>query len=475
MNGHAPGPPGAGDAPAQAASPRETLEALFRAALRAVEGERLVRAAVSIRGDRLAVAGRPLPATARLVVAAIGKAAASMAAGLEAVAGARIARGLVVTKDGHAPSPGAAATLPSLRWTMRETGHPVPDARSEAAARELLALATATRPDDVLLVLLSGGASALLACPLPGLEQRDLVAATRVLLASGAAIDEVNVVRKHLAEVAGGRLARAAGAGHIEVLVVSDVPGDRLDVIGSGPCLPDASCHGDALAVIERRGLRDRMPPRVLAALSAGAAGARPESPKPGDPGFDRVRTTILASNATALAAAGAEAARRGLHPILLPGALRGEARGVGRRLAALALAVRPQGPRVLLAGGETTVTVRGAGRGGRSQELALAAARLLDGEPGATLLAAGTDGSDGPTDAAGACVDGGTLSRGRARGLDADGALADNDSYGYLAAEGGLLRTGPTGTNVMDLVAVWIEPAPGAANLLVPQASESV
>jgi len=475
VNGDAADPLRASGTPLQVATPRETLEALFRTALRAVEGDRLVRASVSIHGDRLEVAGRPLPASADLVVAAIGKAAASMAAGLEAVAGARIARGLVVTKDGHAPSQGSAAALPSPRWAVREAGHPVPDARSEAAARELLALATATRRDDMLIVLLSGGASALLACPLPGLEQVDLIAATRALLASGAAIDEVNVVRKHLAEVAGGRLARTAGAGHIEVLILSDVPGDRLDVIGSGPCVPDASRYRDALAVVERRGLRDQMPPRVLAALSAGAAGARPESPKPGDPGFDRVRTTILASNATALAAAAADAARRGLHPVILSGALHGEAREVGRRLAALALAARSQGPRVLLAGGETTVTVRGPGRGGRSQELALAAAEVLDGAPGVALLAAGTDGGDGPTDAAGACVDGGTLSRGRARGLDADGALADNDSYAYLAAEGGLVRTGPTGTNVMDLVAIWIEPPRGASNLPVPLASESV
>lgn len=476
MTGDAASPAGADVARAAAAgSPRDHLDALLSAALHAAEGDRLVRAAVSADGDRLCISGRPLWAGARLVVAAIGKAAASMAAGLEAAAGAHIARGLIVTKDGHAQSQCAAGALPAARWAVRESGHPVPDARSEAAARELLALAAATHPDEVLVVLLSGGASALLACPLPGLEQSDLIATTRALLASGAAIDEVNTVRKHLADVAGGRLARAAGAGRIEVLVVSDVPGDRLDVIGSGPCVPDGSHYRDALAVIERLALRDRIPARALAALEAGAAGARPESPKPGDPGFGRVQTTILASNATALAAAGAEAVRRALHPIVLPGALRGEAREVGRRLAALALALRPPVPLVLLAGGETTVTVRGPGRGGRSQELALAAAGVLDGAPGIVLLAAGTDGSDGPTDAAGACVDGGTRARAHALGVDADLALAENDSYPCLAAEGGLLRTGPTGTNVMDLVAVWIAPPPGASNLRVPEPSESV
>lgn len=458
-----------------ASSARATLEALLQAALRAVEGEQLVRAALAQSDAGLTIAGRPLPADSRLVVAAIGKAAASMAAGFDAVSGARIARGLLVTKPGHAQAALAAGTLPATRWTVRESGHPLPDARSEAAARELLALAASTRPEDVLVVLLSGGASALLACPLPGLEQRDLIGATRALLASGAAIDEVNAVRKHLADVVGGRLARAAGAGRIEVLIISDVPGDRLDVIGSGPCVPDATRYRDALAVIERRDLRARLPARVLAHLEAGVAGARPESPKPGDPGFERVRATLLAANATALAAAGDAAVRRGLGAHLFPDALRGEARDAGRRLAALAVALRPHAPLVLLAGGETTVTISGPGRGGRSQELALAAARVLDGSVGISLLAVGTDGSDGPTDAAGAFVDGGTLSRAVARALDADLALAENDSYSFFAGEGGLVRTGPTGTNVMDLVAVQIEPQIGASNLPVPEPSESV
>ncbi len=454
---------------------RATLESLLSAALRAVEGERLARAALSGSGDRLEIAGRPVPARARLVVAAIGKAAAAMATGFEQVAGARIDRGLVVTKDGHAQAAWAAGSLPAARWTVRESGHPVPDARSEAAARELLSLAASTHPEDTLVVLLSGGASALLGCPLPGLALQDLIGATQVLLASGAAIDEVNAVRKHLADVAGGRLARAAGAGRIEVLVVSDVPGDRLDVIGSGPCVPDPTRYADALEILARRGLRGRFPARAFAALEAGAAGRRPESPKPGEPAFERVRTSVLASNATALSAAREEAIRHGWLPLLLPATLRGEAREVGRRLAALALALRPAVPAVLLGGGETTVTVRGAGRGGRNQELALAAARVLDGTERIALLAAGTDGSDGPTDAAGAFVDGGTRARARARGLDADHALAENDAYPFFAGEGGLIRTGPTGTNVMDLVAVWIASAPEVSNHPVPKPSESV
>jgi glycerate-2-kinase len=464
---------------------RAELEGLLRAALAAVDGERLVREALREEQGALRVAGRPLPAHARLVVAGAGKAAAAMAAGFEAGAGARIARGWLVTRDGHADAARAAGRLPPARWTVREAGHPVPDARSEAAARELLAFVADTGPGDVLVLLLSGGASALLACPLPGLALADLAGATRALLASGAAIDEVNAVRKHLVEVAGGRLARAAGAGRIEVLAISDVPGDRLDVIGSGPCAPDPSRFADALEVLARRGCGGAFPAAARASLEAGARGERPESPKPGDPAFARVHTTVLAGNGTALAAAASAARARGLATLALPGALRGEARAVGRRLAALAAALRPSRPTLLLAGGETTVTLRAQGsegRGGRSQELALAAALALDGIEGVTLLAAGTDGSDGPTDAAGACADAGTVSRGAAVGLDAQSALARHDSHPFFAVEGGLVRTGPTGTNVMDLVLARVEPVSGAerrpgarANLPIPGASESV
>jgi glycerate 2-kinase len=466
---------------------RAELEALLRAALAAVHGERLVRAAVREAGGALALAGRRLPPRARLVAAAAGKAAAQMAAGLEAAAGARVSRGWLVTRDGHARDVQAAGALPPARWTVREAGHPVPDARSEAAARELLALAAETRPEDVFVVLLSGGASALLACPQPGLALADLAGATRALLASGAAIDEVNAVRKHLVEVAGGRLARAARAARIEVLAISDVPGDRFDVIGSGPCTPDPSTFADALAVLARRGVGGAFPAAARAHLEAGARGERPESPKPGDPALARVHATRLAGNDTALAAAAEEARRRGLAVVPLPGALRGEAREAGRRLAALAGALRPSVPTVLIAGGETTVTLRGSGRGGRSQELALAAALALAGVPGVALLAAGTDGSDGPTDAAGACVDGDTVARASARGLDARAALAAHDSHSFFSGAGGVLRTGPTGTNVMDLVLLRVEPgAPvarpagggqgaGRANLPIPPASESV
>jgi glycerate-2-kinase len=430
---------------------RARLESIFRSALEAVEPGRVLAQAVTRDAQgTLAIAGDPLPRGARLVVLALGKAAPAMARALEAIAGDAIAGGLVVAKQ-------AAATggLP-----LRLGSHPVPDARSAAAGLEALRVAETAAPDDVLVVLLSGGASSLLATPAPGLAIDDLARANQVLLASGAAIDELNAVRKHLSPLSGGRLALRARSRRIEVLAISDVPGDRLDVIGSGPCAADPTRYADALAVLSGRGLRSQVPAAVVAHLEAGARGERDETPKPGDARLARVRHHVLASNATALRAAERAARDQGLRALVVTGSLAGEARVAGRRLAALLLAARGTQPVCLLAGGETTVHVRGAGRGGRCQELALAAAIELAGHEMGALLAAGTDGGDGPTDAAGAFADGGSVARGVTRGVDARVALADNDAYGFFEAEGGLLRTGPTGTNAMDLVLAWAGPS---------------
>jgi glycerate-2-kinase len=300
-------------------------------------------------------------------------------------------------------------------------------------------------------------ASALLTAPLPGLALEDVRATTALLLRSGAEIHELNRVRKHLTAASGGRLAAATRARRVVVLVVSDVLGDDLATIGSGPCAPDPTRNADALAVLERRGILAEAP----AAVRRHLATAQAESPKPGHPAFGRVVHALLASNRDALAAARAEARARGLEARIVTDCLRGEARELGARLAALARAAAPgERPLLLLAGGEPTVTVRGGGRGGRAQELALAAALALAGEPRVTLLAAGTDGSDGPTPAAGAFADGGTVARGAELGLDAQARLADNDAHGFFAREGGCFVTGPTGTNVMDLVLVRVEPA---------------
>jgi glycerate-2-kinase len=428
-----------------AQTPRATLEALFAAALLRVDPAAALLRGVHRRGDRLTLAGREVPDRARLVVLAAGKAAAAMASALEELTADRIERGLVVTKDGHG--------APLSRLALRHAGHPLPDERSERAAREAIALVEGAGRDEVLCVLLSGGASALLTCPLPGLSREDLVATTELLLASGAEIQEINAIRKQLTEISGGRLARRAASRRIEVLAISDVPGDAIETIASGPFAADAGTHADALGILERCGLRGSAAPRVVAHLESGREG----SVKPGDPSLARVRTTILASNRDALAGAREAALERGLRAVTVTDCLRGEAREAGRRLAVLAQSQRREGPLLLLAGGETTVTLRGDGRGGRNQELALAAACELEGTSGIAVLAAGTDGTDGPTDAAGAYADGGTVGRGRALGLDARAALERNDSYPFFSAEGGLLVTGPTRTNVMDLVLVLV------------------
>jgi glycerate-2-kinase len=424
---------------------REALEALFRAALAAVDPRVAVERVLASTGERLEIAGVPLPASARCVVLAAGKAAGAMAAAFEARADGRIAHGLMVTKDGHA--------LPLERFESREAGHPLPDARSQDAGVAALALASRAGPEDALIVLLSGGASSLLSCPAEDLTLAELRETTDLLLRAGAEIRELNCVRKHLTRVSGGRLAAACPARQIFVLAISDVLGDDWATIGSGPCAADPTTYADALRVLEYRAVLERVPAAVRAHLEAGAAGGREESVKPGDPALGRVRQRLIACNRDALAAVRVAAQRRGLVPVELTDRLRGEASDVGRRLAAAARALSPGPPRLLLAGGEPTVTVRGAGRGGRAQELALAAAIELEGDPRVVVLAAGTDGSDGPTPAAGAYVDGATLARGTAAGADARAALADNDAYGFFSREGGAFVTGPTGTNVMDLV----------------------
>jgi glycerate-2-kinase len=430
------------------------LERIFRAGVAAADPDPALRAVLAVDGGDARIDGEALGPGERLHLLAVGKAASGMAAAALSQAGARVVRGLVVTKDGHA--------RPDLSVRQLETAHPVPDERSAAAGREALAFVASVPPGDALLVLLSGGASSLVSCPAAGLAPGDLAETTRLLLGSGAAIDELNAVRKHLSATAGGRLALASRAGRSFVLALSDVAGDRIDVIGSGPFAADPTRWEDAIAVLRERGVWSKLPPAVRDVLEAGGRGELPDTPEAGAPQLARVRHRILASNRTALTAARDAARAEGLRPVAVWEELSGEARGVGRRLGTLLLALRSDRPVCLLAGGETTVTLRGSGLGGRSQELALAAALAFQGRAGVALLAAGTDGSDGPTDAAGACADGGTVERGRARGESAAARLEDNDSYRFFAAEGGLLRTGPTGTNVRDLVLASAMPTSG-------------
>jgi glycerate 2-kinase len=445
-----------------------------RAMLAALDPAALVHAALSAtRADA------PLPPRVHLL--AVGKAADGMAAGACAALGEQVAGGLVVAPGVPAPgsphSPdslgaagirapagapaagagsgeGVQAGAAAARLERRVASHPAPDEASHAAARAVLAMLARIPPGDALLVLLSGGASSLLVLPAPPLSLDDLTATTRVLLAAAMPIDEINAVRKHIDLAKGGRLACAArDAGVVRVLAVSDVTGDRLDVIGSGPFYPDASTYRDAVAALRGAGAWERLPGAVRNLLARGAGGARhapPESPGPGHPAFERVSHRIIAGNATARAALARALEGSGFYVQVVDAPLVGNADEAGARLGVEALSVPPGHARVF--GGETVVHVTGTGRGGRNQQLALAAALTLEGATDLIIGSVATDGVDGPTDAAGALVDGGTVARIRHAGIDPADALRRNDAWTALGAAGDLLRTGATGTNVADV-----------------------
>jgi hydroxypyruvate reductase len=381
----------------------------------------------------------------RIVVLGCGKASAWMAEALEAMLGDRISDGLVVVKDDH--------RRPLARIRLAEAGHPVPDARGQAASAALVDLARGAGAEDLVVFLVSGGGSALTPAPAPPVTLDDKREVTRLLLGAGATIGELNAVRKHLSLVKGGQLARAAAPATVLTLILSDVIGDPLDVIASGPTAPDPTTFADAIAVLERRGVASRVAGSVRERLHAGARGDVEETPKPGDPLFDRVVNLVIGNNALVTDAAVATASASGYRAHLLTRSLEGEAREVARDLVRRAGDVAT--PACLVAGGETTVTVRGAGRGGRCQELALAAAIEIAGRDDIVVLAAGTDGTDGPTDAAGALVDGRTMARAARAGLDARAALEDNDAYPVLTATGDSIVSGPTGTNLLDVYLV--------------------
>jgi len=418
----------------------------------------LLRASLQRHGRILQTGGRTfdLDGIDRILVLGCGKAGAAMALVVEELLGERVSAGLVVVKDGHlAPtrriSDGHLA--PTRRISIVEAGHPVPDARGERAAVRLLELAAGAGRRDLVLFLVSGGGSALTPAPAPPVTLAEKQAVTRALLGAGAPIGELNAVRKHLSRLKGGQLARAAEPASVLTLVLSDVIGDPLDVIASGPAAPDPTTFSVALEVLRARGVLDGAPESVRHRLTAGARGEIAETPKPGEPVFQRVTNVVIGNNAVIAAAAVERARELGYRPELLTRELEGEARVVARDLVDRARRLPP--PACLIATGETTVTVRGGGRGGRCQEFALAAALEIDGERGVAVLAAGTDGTDGPTDAAGATVDGTTAERGRRAGLDPNAALDDNDAYRVLRATGDLIVCGPTNTNLLDLYVV--------------------
>jgi glycerate-2-kinase len=434
---------------------RADAHACLTAGLAAVEPARLVGRALAREGDVLVLGmphgGELARHRGPVRIVGAGKAAAGMARAAAAIVGDALDAGAVVVPGGSASDAG-----PAVR--VLAGSHPVPDATSVAATAEILALASGAGADTLVLALVSGGASALLCAPADGLGLVDKRAVTRALLDAGADIAAFNTVRKHCSRVKGGGLARAAaGAAGCWTLVLSDVVGDDPATIASGPTVGDPTTFADALAALERYGIAP--PPAVAERLRRGAAGEIAETPKPGDPLFARAHTRLVGRNADALAAVAEEARRRGYTVVFEPEPLAGDAAEVGARLAAALLAAPGSGPVALVAGGETTVRARAGGIGGRSQHLALAAAVVLHGER-AALLAAGTDGVDGPTTAAGGCVDGETIARARAAGIDVAAALAATDSHHALAATGDLVVTGPTGTNVADVVVALRAPA---------------
>jgi hydroxypyruvate reductase len=438
-------------------------ETIFRAGLARVDPLAMMERVLTLSGDTLRVTTESechaydLSRYRRIIVLGAGKASARLALGLERVLGDRLWDGVVAVKEGYGE--------PLAGLTLLEAGHPVPDERSAVAARAVLGLAGQAGPDDLVIVLVSGGGSAILAAPLsvPGydLTLADKQEVTRALLACGAAIQDINRVRKKLSAIKGGRLAQAIAPAHCLSLILSDVVGDDLDAIASGPTVPDTSTPAEVLEVLDRYGLAGRIPTAAERVLRDLARGLVPDTPKADDPVFSTTRTVLVGTNHQALLAARDKAEALGYNTLILTSHLTGEAREMARLFLGLAQDIAAHGlplapPACVIAGGETTVTLRGPGKGGRNQEMGLAYLDVLsrgarDAES-AVFLAASTDGGDGPTDAAGAFASLAILRRGWELGLDPARFLAQNDAYHYFEAVGQLLVTGPTNTNVCDI-----------------------
>jgi hydroxypyruvate reductase len=451
---------------------REHAWHIMRAALDAVEPGAAVRRHMRLAAGRLIVEDSQggqraydLDGCERILVVGGGKAGAPMAGAVAEILGRRLTGGVVVVKHGHGLD-GSASAAPI---EIVEAGHPLPDQAGLRGAGRIADILRQATSRDLVVCLISGGGSALMTSPVPGVSLADLQTLTRVLLGCGATINQINTIRKHLSQLKGGRLAQLAAPAAVVSLILSDVVGDPLEVIASGPTVPDPTTFQDAWSILARHNILQDVPPSITSHLSAGLEGGVPETPKPGDPIFDGVQNVIVGSNRLAAQAAAAEARRRGWQTLLLTTFLEGEAREVGRVIAGLAKGLarnetmvpvgRPVSkPTCLVLGGETTVTLRGDGKGGRNQELALAAALALVGWEGILLASLGTDGTDGPTDAAGAFADGASMARAVQLGLNAEVYLARNDAYHFFQQLGDLIITGPTRTNVNDLILVLVQ-----------------
>jgi len=435
---------------------REPALAILSAALEAVDPANAIKRQVSLSDETLRIGQRiyDLGRYRHIYVIGGGKAGGSMAKAVEEILGERVTAGLVNVKYGY----GAETEIIRLN----EAGHPIPDAAGVAGTRQMAELARQATDEDLVLCLISGGGSALMTLPAEGITLADVKSLTDALLRCGATINEINAVRKHLSQIKGGNLARLAYPAEVVSLILSDVVGSPLDVIASGPTVPDPTTFANAYAVIEKYGLLDELPNPIVERLWQGAEGLIPETPKVGAEAFTRTHNLIIASNEVAAEAATTKAKELGFNALLLSTFVEGEAREVARVFAAIAKEILHSGrplprPACVVAGGETTVTIRGKGLGGRNQEMALSAALEIAGLEEVMIVPLASDGTDGPTDAAGAIADGSTLRRAQEAGLAAAQYLADNDSYHFFQQLGDLLVSGPTNTNVNDLMFTFV------------------
>jgi len=429
---------------------RQSAREIWEAALNAASPATCIRNFIQVAHGELSVAGKEMPIRGRLIVIGAGKAAARMAQVIEELLGKYVTAGLVVTKYGHG--------LPLQRVQLVEAGHPIPDAAGIRGVQQTRQLLKGLTSSDIVLCLISGGGSALWPAPAEAITLEEKQKVTSLLLRAGADIREINAVRKHLSDLKGGQLAKWAAPAHVIALIMSDVIGDPLDFIASGPTAPDTTSFSDAIAVIQKYGLQ--VPKAVLERFQEGACGNIPDTPKPGDPVFKTVDNHIIANNQLLSEAAARKARELNLNTLVLSTGVEGEAKDIGRFFAAIAREMDRTGnpvkpPACILAAGETTVTVQGDGVGGRNQEMALAWAISMASRPPnrpSCFASVATDGTDGPTAAAGGLVDPATCSRAVERGLMPSKYLERNDSFNFLNATGDLIVTGPTQTNLMDL-----------------------
>ncbi|MDQ7782798.1 MAG: glycerate kinase [Desulfomonilaceae bacterium] len=431
---------------------RKDAASILEAGLEAADPERAVKASVRLEGEMLVVGPDyrlDLRGVDRVFIVGGGKASAPMGKAVEDLLGDRITGGVICVKYGHG--------LDLRRTRVTEGAHPIPDAAGERAARDIIALLESAGERDLVISCISGGGSALLPCVPPGITLQEKQDITGRLLAVGADIYEINAVRKHLSVTKGGNLARFAFPAHVINLMLSDVAGDATDTIASGPFVPDGSTFEQVLGILEKYNLTATVPESILSRLRSGARGEIPETPKEGDTIFEKVKNVIVGSNFLSLSAGEARAVNLGYETILLSSAIEGDTSEAAGFHAAIAHEVRSTGkpvpsPACILSGGETTVVLKGNGKGGRNQHFALSLVEKASRISCSVFLSAGTDGTDGPTDAAGAIVDTDTGARARQLGMDPDDYLRRNDSYNFFQPLGDLIMTGPTRTNVMDV-----------------------